>query len=54
MLIFEEVVKKIIYFLVKCLGIYKERGLFKENYFVDIVVFDLDIIEDKVIYSNFK
>lgn len=54
MLTFEEAVKKITYLSAKCLGIYKERGLLKENYFADIVVFDPDTIEDKATYSNPK
>ncbi|MCK3729953.1 D-aminoacylase [Clostridioides difficile] len=54
MLTFEEAVKKITYLSAKRLGIYKERGLLKENYFADIVVFDPDTIEDKVTYSNPK
>ncbi|MFA8983884.1 amidohydrolase family protein [Clostridioides difficile] len=54
MLTFEEAVKKITYLSAKRLGIYKERGLLKENYFADIVVFDPDTIEDKATYSNPK
>lgn len=54
MLTFEEAVKKITYLSAKRLGIYKERGLLKENYFADIVVFDPDTIEDKATYSNSK
>ncbi|HBG1704940.1 TPA: D-aminoacylase [Clostridioides difficile] len=54
MLTFEEAVKKITYISAKRLGIYKERGLLKENYFADIVVFDPDTIEDKATYSNPK
>lgn len=54
MLTFEEAVKKITYLSAKRLGIYKERGLLKENYFADIVVFDTDTIEDKATYSNPK
>ncbi|ENY8474866.1 D-aminoacylase [Clostridioides difficile] len=54
MLTFEEAVKKITYLSAKRLGIYKERGLLKENYFADIVVFAPDTIEDKATYSNPK
>ena len=54
MLTFEEAVKKITYLSAKRLGIYKERGLLKEIYFADIVVFDPDTIEDKATYSNPK
>lgn len=54
MLTFEEAVKKITYLSAKRLGIYKERGLLKENYFADIVVFDPGTIEDKATYSNPK
>ncbi|HHI5791625.1 TPA: amidohydrolase family protein [Clostridioides difficile] len=54
MLTFEEAVKKITYLSAKRLGIYEERGLLKENYFADIVVFDPDTIEDKATYSNPK
>ncbi|EQF26706.1 D-aminoacylase family protein [Clostridioides difficile CD160] len=51
---FEEAVKKITYLSAKRLGICEERGLLKENYFADVVVFDPDKIQDKATYNDSK
>ncbi|MBY2478463.1 D-aminoacylase [Clostridioides difficile] len=54
MLTFEEAVKKMTYLSAKRLGICEERGLLKENYFADVVVFDPDTIQDKATYNDSK
>ncbi len=53
LLTLEEAVKKMAYLPAKRTGI-KERGLIKENYYADIIIFDPDEIEDKGTYIDPK
>jgi len=49
----EEAVKKMTYLPARRLGVDK-RGLLKENYYADIIIFDPDEVQDKGIYSDPK
>lgn len=52
MLTFEDAVRKITHLPATYLGIDATRGLIKEGYFADIVVFDPDEITDKATYID--
>lgn len=54
MLTYEDAVRKMTHLPATYLGIGADRGLLKENYFADVVVFDPETIEDKATYDDPK
>ena len=52
MLTFEDAVRKITHLPATYLGIDETRGLLREGYYADVVVFDPDTIADKATYKE--